>query len=104
MQREDTPEARLAKLEQGLQAAGLPLVEAVPLLAVLLTIPVPERYPPLLLSPQRQRQQTQENPPTGYCAAQRAVLIRVLLAIQFKCSTPLTLLPGLPDHIAAPVL
>jgi class 3 adenylate cyclase/predicted ATPase len=59
-QREDTPATRLAKLEQGLQAAGLSLVEAVPLVAALLTVPVPDRYPPLNLSPQRQKQKTQE--------------------------------------------
>ena len=31
-----------------------------PLLAALLSLPVPEQYPPLTLSPQRQKQQTQE--------------------------------------------
>ena len=31
-----------------------------PLLAALLSLPVPDRYPPLTLSPQRQKQQTQE--------------------------------------------
>jgi class 3 adenylate cyclase/predicted ATPase len=55
-----SPEARLAILEQALQTAGLPLAEAVPLLAALLSLPVPERYPPLPLSPQRQKQKTQE--------------------------------------------
>jgi predicted ATPase len=60
VQREDAPEIRLAKLEQGLQAAGLPLAEAVPLVAALLTVPVPEQYPPLNVSPQRQKQKTQE--------------------------------------------
>src|SRR5262249_22377906 len=58
--RDEPPEARLAILEQALQTAGLPLAEAVPLLAALLSLPVPERYPPLTLSPQRQKQQTQE--------------------------------------------
>jgi predicted ATPase len=38
----------------------MPLAEAVPLLAALLMVPVPERYPPLTLSPQRQKQKTQE--------------------------------------------
>jgi predicted ATPase/class 3 adenylate cyclase len=55
-----SPEARLITLEQALQAARLPLEEVVPLLAALLTVPVPERYPPLTLSPQRQKQKTQE--------------------------------------------
>jgi class 3 adenylate cyclase len=58
--REVSPEARLATLEQAVQAARLPLEEAVPLLAALLAVPLPERYPPLTLSPQRQKQQTQE--------------------------------------------
>jgi class 3 adenylate cyclase/tetratricopeptide (TPR) repeat protein len=58
--RHETPEARLATLEQALQTVGLPLAEVVPLLAALLTVPVPERYPRLTLSPQRQKQKTQE--------------------------------------------
>jgi hypothetical protein len=58
--RHETPEARLDMLEQALQTAGISLAEGVPLLATLLTVPVPERYPPLALSPQRQKQKTQE--------------------------------------------
>ena len=58
--RHETPAARLATLEQALQTAGLPLAETVPLLATLLSLPVPEHYPPLALSPQRQKQKTQE--------------------------------------------
>jgi class 3 adenylate cyclase/predicted ATPase len=59
-QRHETPEARLASLEQALRTAGLPLEEVVPLLAALLALPIPERYPPLTLSPKRQKQKTQE--------------------------------------------
>jgi len=60
-ERDDGPEARLEKLERGLQPYNMPLEEAVPLLAGLLGVPVPaERYPPLGLSPQQQRQQTQD--------------------------------------------
>ena len=58
--RHETPAARLVTLEQALQTVGLPLAEAVPLLATLLSLPVPEQYPPLALSPQRQKQKTQE--------------------------------------------
>jgi class 3 adenylate cyclase len=58
--RDMPPEARLATLEQAVQVAHLPLEEVVPLLAALLAVPLPERYPPLTLSPQRQKQQTQE--------------------------------------------
>jgi hypothetical protein len=38
----------------------MPLAEVVPLLAALLSLPVPEQYPSLALSPQRQKQKTQE--------------------------------------------
>src|SRR5262249_32312711 len=55
-----TPAARLDTLEQALRTVGLPPAQAVPLLAALLSLPVPEQYPPLTLSPQRQKQQTQE--------------------------------------------
>jgi TOMM system kinase/cyclase fusion protein len=58
--RDVTPDARLTTLEQALQTAHLPLAEVVPLMAALLSLQVPERYPPLTLSPQRQKQQTQE--------------------------------------------
>ncbi|HEY7491590.1 MAG TPA: adenylate cyclase, partial [Candidatus Tectomicrobia bacterium] len=47
-------------MEQVLRTARLPLAEVVPLVAALLSLPVPERYPPLTLSPQRQKQKTQE--------------------------------------------
>src|SRR5262249_28259960 len=50
---------KLAKLETGLRPSGLPLVEVVPLVAGLLSIPLPaERYAPLTLTPQQQKQQT----------------------------------------------
>jgi class 3 adenylate cyclase len=58
--RDETPAARRATLEQALRTAGLPLAETMPLLATLLALPVPEHYPPLALSPQRQKQKTQE--------------------------------------------
>jgi predicted ATPase/class 3 adenylate cyclase len=59
--RDESPTARLAALEQALQRVGLPLADAVPLLAALLAVPVPEeQYAPLALSPQRQKQKTQE--------------------------------------------
>jgi len=55
----DPPAARLAKLEAGLRPSGLPLAEVVPLLARLLSVPLPaERYAALTVSPQHQKQQT----------------------------------------------
>jgi predicted ATPase len=56
---QETPDAKLAKLEHTLSQYRLPIEETVPLFAPLLALPVPEnRYPPLDLSPQRQRQKT----------------------------------------------
>ena len=58
--REEPPEARLARLEQALQRSGVPVQEAMPLLAALLSLPHPEGYLPLHLSPDQQKQKTQE--------------------------------------------
>ncbi|MBI3301640.1 MAG: AAA family ATPase [Deltaproteobacteria bacterium] len=62
--REDSPEEKLAKLERGLEVGAiheLPLrSESVPLFASLLSLPHPDGYPPLTLSPQKQKQKTQE--------------------------------------------
>jgi predicted ATPase/class 3 adenylate cyclase len=61
-QQDETPEAKLAKLEQELRQYCFPLAETVPLFAPLLSLPIPEdRYPPLHLAPQRQRQKTLES-------------------------------------------
>jgi predicted ATPase/class 3 adenylate cyclase len=58
-ERDEASEARLAKLEQVLDASRQPLPEAVPLLAALLAVPLPEgSYTALTLTPQQQRQQT----------------------------------------------
>jgi predicted ATPase len=59
-QRDDNPEAKLDTLEQVLRTYRLPLEDVVPLFATLLSVPLPERYPVLNLTPQRQRQKTQE--------------------------------------------
>src|SRR5262245_28526947 len=60
LSRDDPPLEKLAKLEEALVQHALPLPEMVPLFAGLLSIPLPTRYPPLALTPQRQRQQTLE--------------------------------------------
>jgi class 3 adenylate cyclase/predicted ATPase len=61
--REDSPEEKLRKLEGALVGArhALPLQETIPLFASLLCLPLPESYPPLNLSPQRQKQKTMES-------------------------------------------
>jgi predicted ATPase len=55
---EEAPAALLQRLEAVLASSGLALPEVVPLFAALLALPLPARYPPRLLTPQDQRQQT----------------------------------------------
>src|SRR5262245_50558458 len=55
---DDTPAEKLRTLEETLAAYGLARPEVVSLFAALLSLPLPERYPPLTLTPQRQRQKT----------------------------------------------
>ncbi len=58
--RENSPEEKFRKLEtQVKELSSLPY-EAIPLLASLLTLPLPDRYPPLTSTPQRQKQKTLE--------------------------------------------
>src|SRR5262249_24232835 len=60
-QAEDTPDEKLGKLEYALSQYRLPLEESEQLFAPFPSLPVPaNRYPPLNLSPQRQRQKTLE--------------------------------------------
>ena len=57
----ETPEEKFGKLEHALSQYRVPLEESVQLFAPLLSVPIPENpYPPLNLSPQRQRQKTLE--------------------------------------------
>jgi class 3 adenylate cyclase len=56
--RDDTADERLDKLEAVLTQATDDLGEAAPLLAALLSLPAGERYPPLELTPQKQKEKT----------------------------------------------
>ena len=57
-EREDSPQQKLSKLEGFLAQYGLPLAEAMPLFAALLSLPLPADYAPLSLSPEQQKQRT----------------------------------------------
>ena len=52
---DESAEEQLAQLEQALELAGLKPAEAVPLLAPLLNLTIPAKYPPSSLSPEQQR-------------------------------------------------
>jgi class 3 adenylate cyclase len=58
LEREELPQQKLRKLEGFLVQYGLPLAEAVPLFAALLSIPLGADYASLALSPEQQKQQT----------------------------------------------
>ncbi len=50
----ESPDERIRGLERALESAGLVLKESLPLIAPLLNLPVPDRYPPSLLPPEQQ--------------------------------------------------
>jgi class 3 adenylate cyclase/predicted ATPase len=56
--REDPAERRLEKIEALLERTELPVEQVAPLLAALLSVPAGDRYPPLQVGPQRQREDT----------------------------------------------
>src|SRR5713226_4828532 len=58
--REDSPVVKLEKLQHMLSHYRFPQADTVPLLAALLSLPHPKDAPPLTLSPQKQKQKTQE--------------------------------------------
>jgi predicted ATPase len=58
--REETPETKLSKLQQALAAYRFPQADTLPLVAALLSLPHPADAPPLTLSPQKQKEKTQE--------------------------------------------
>jgi predicted ATPase len=59
-QADDSPPEKLGKLEQTLAPYDIPLPEVVPLFAALLSLPLGDRYAPLNLTPERQKQKTLE--------------------------------------------
>ncbi|ALA60783.1 putative CyaI3 adenylate/guanylate cyclase [Nitrospira moscoviensis] len=58
LKRDDAPVEKLRKLEAALEATPMSAPDSLPLIASLLSIPFQDRYPPLNLSPQRQKQKT----------------------------------------------
>jgi class 3 adenylate cyclase/predicted ATPase len=58
--RDAAPQEKLSKLEDALARHPWPLQEVLPLLAALLSLPLPAQYQPLTLTPERQKQKTLE--------------------------------------------
>jgi predicted ATPase len=118
-QRDDSPEEKLHKLEDALERANFSSPEIVPLFAPLLSLPLPDRYPPLTLTPQRQRQKILETSLTWLLrlAQQQPVLVVVedlqwidpstlellnLVIDQGPTARILTLLTFRPDLFSSP--
>jgi class 3 adenylate cyclase len=57
--REDTPAAKLEKLHSQLSRYRFPQAETFPLFAALLSLPHPDGHPPIVGSPQKQKEKTQ---------------------------------------------
>ena len=58
---DESPAERVAQLEHRLEMAGLKLGEAVPLIAELLNLPNPDKYPPLMFAPDQRRKRLLAN-------------------------------------------
>ncbi len=106
-QPEDSAETRLGKLEEMLERFDQALGETVPMLAGLLSLPLPEdRYPPLALSPEQRRQQTQDAIVAIILEqAKRQALLQVWEDLHWADPSTLELLGFLIEQVpAAPLL
>jgi class 3 adenylate cyclase/DNA-binding winged helix-turn-helix (wHTH) protein/tetratricopeptide (TPR) repeat protein len=99
-------EERVEALERWLQVAGIALPDAMPLVAPLLGLPVPDRYPPLGLSPEAQRKKLLTTLATwlvGLAGVQPVVA--VIEDLHWADPSTLELQAMLVEHVAtAPVL
>ena len=98
-EREESPQQKLRKLEGFVVQYGLPLAEAVPLFAALLSLPLPADYAPLTMAPEQQKQQTLHAFLTIFLriAAQQPVLF-VMEDLHWVDPTTLELLSLLVDQ------
>jgi predicted ATPase len=92
----------MSSLETTLVASGLALPEVVPLLAALLSLPLPAHYPALTLTPQRQRQKTLETLLAWLAAEARQQPVLVIVEdLHWIDPSTLELLSLLIDQVAS---
>src|SRR5262249_9227636 len=58
---DESTEERLSQLQRSLEHAGMKLREAMPLIAEMLNLPIPEKYPPLVFAPDQKRRRLLAN-------------------------------------------
>jgi predicted ATPase len=58
---DESKEERVVQLQRALDLAGMKLSEAVPLVAEMLNLPIPEKYPPLMFAPEQKRRRLLAN-------------------------------------------
>jgi class 3 adenylate cyclase/predicted ATPase len=99
--RDETPAATLDTLERTLQGYDLAADEAVPLVAALLSVPIPEgRYPPVVLTPPQQRQRTLDALTTWLLAeAERQPVLAVWEDVHWADPSTLELLGLMIDQV-----
>ncbi len=97
----DSADARLEKLERTVQGQSMPLADIVPLLAPLLSLPLPvDRYPPLNLAPQQQKQRTHDALTTWIIEeAARSPVLMVWQDVHWADPTTLELLGLMIDQL-----
>ena len=101
----DEPAQKLAKLVNGLEQYGLPLTDYVPLIAPLLTLPVPETYPRLTLTLEAQKEKTYLAVQSWLLTiAERAGLALVFEDLHWADPSTLALLGHLIDQVATALL
>lgn len=100
-QRDDSADAKLAKIERMLAGFRFTDATTVPLFAALLSVPLPEgRYPPPRMSPQHQRQRTYEALTTWLIEeAERRPLLAVYEDLHWADPSTLEALSFLIDQI-----
>jgi predicted ATPase len=100
--RDEPVEAKIAKLEQWLKTYRFPQPETLPLIAALLSVPLPEGHsPPLRLGLQQQRQRTQATLDAWLMEeAERQPLLAVWEDLHWMDPSTLEVLGLLIDHTA----
>jgi predicted ATPase len=99
---DETPQEKLQRMETTLASSGLALPEVVPLLAALLSLPLPAHYPALTLTPQQQRQKTLETLLTWLSVdAQRQPILVIVEDLHWIDPSTLELLSLLIDQGAS---